>query len=124
MLCFAVTAVSFQLIEDIGYASGNIIIAVFRALTPFHFTFAVAMGYFYGLGKIKENRLYSALGIIAPAFIHTLYDFSLNLVKLDDNFVFLALLMNAVMFILTVFTILKLRKSHKNKDLDIPIRSV
>ncbi len=124
LLCFAVTAVSFQLIEDIGYASGNIIIAVFRALTPFHFTFAVAMGYFYGLGKIKENRLYSALGIIAPAFIHTLYDFSLNLVKLDDNFVFLALLMNAVMFILTVFTILKLRKSHKNKDLDIPIRSV
>ena len=118
LLCFAVTAVSFQLLEDIGYA-GNIGTAIFRALTPFHFTFAVIMGYFYGLGKVKGNGFYSLLAIIAPSLIHTLYDFSINLLKRDDSFIFVNLGMNAVMFVLTVFVILKLRKWNRDGDLDI-----
>lgn len=120
LLCFAVVAVSFQLIEDIGYA-GSVALAIFRALTPFHFTFAVIMGYFYGLGKVKGNGFYSLLAIVAPATIHTLYDYSINLLKRNDNFIFLVLAMNVIMFALTIYAVLKLRRWHRDGDLDIYI---
>ncbi len=121
LLCFAVVAVSFQLIEDIQYSAGSVALAIFRALTPFHFTFAVIMGYYYGLGKVKGNGLYTLLAIGVPALIHTMYDFSINLLKRSDNFIFLNLGMNAFMLILTVIMILKLRKWHKEGTLDIYI---
>lgn len=119
LICFAIVALGFQLFEDIGYASGSIGTAIFRALTPFHFTFAVVMGYFYGLGKVKGNGFYSLLAIVVPALIHTVYDFSINLLKRDDSFIFLNLAANIVMFALTVFLILKLRKWHRDGDLDM-----
>lgn len=121
LLCFAVVAVSFQLIEDIGYSSGSIGTAIFRALTPFHFTFSVIMGYLYGLGKVKGNGFYTILAIGVPALIHSLYDFSINLLKRNDNFIFFNLGMNAFMMILTVIMILKLRKWHNEGTLDIYI---
>ena len=123
LLCFAVVAVSFQLFEDMGYSSGNIVLAIFRALTPFHFTFAVFMGYFYGLGKVKGNGFYTILALVVPALIHTLYDFSISLLQRDDNFIFLNLGMNAVMLVLTVLAVLKLRKWHREGTLDIFILS-
>ena len=121
VLCFAIVGISFQLIEDVQYSSGNIGVAIFRALTPFHFTFAVIMGYIYGLGKVKGNRFYTVLSVLTPALFHALYDFSINLIKRSDNFIFLNLGMNAVMFILTVIAVLKLRKWHKEGTLDIYI---
>lgn len=121
LICFAVVAVGFQLSEDISYSAGSIGIAIFRSLTPFHFTFAVIVGYFYGLGKVKGKGAYTALGIFIASFLHTVYDFSINLLKRTEDFAFLALFMIGFMFILTVLAILKLRKWHKNGSLDIPI---
>ena len=74
MSCFAIVGISFQLIEDIQYSSGNIGVAIFRALTPFHFTFAVIMGYLYGLGKVRGNKTYTLAAIFYPAFIHAIQD--------------------------------------------------
>ncbi len=121
VLCFAIVGISFQLIEDVQYSSGNIGVAIFRALTPFHFTFAVIMGYLYGLGKVRGNKTYTLAAIFYPAFIHAMYDFSINLLQRSDVFIFFNLAMNAAMFILTVVMILKLRKWHKEGTLDVYI---
>lgn len=121
LLCFAIVAIGFQLVEDIQYSAGDIVTAIFRAITPFHFTFAVIMGYIYGLGKTKGKGLYTVLALIVPALIHTMYDFSINLVKRNENFVFLTLAMNGMMFVLTIIIILKLRKWHKEGTLDVNI---
>ena len=74
LLCFCIVAIGFQLIEDISYSSGNVATAIFRALTPFHFTFATIMGYYYGLGKTKKNKVYTFLSIFVPPLIHTIFD--------------------------------------------------
>ena len=50
-----------------------------------------------------------------------MYDFSINLLKRSDVFVFFNLAMNAAMFILTVVMIVKLRKWHKEGTLDVYI---
>ena len=121
VLCFAIVAIGFQVFEDIQYSSGSIGTAIFRALTPFHFTFGVIMGYFYGLGKVKGNGLYTILALFVPALIHTMYDFSISLLRRSDDFIYLNLAMNALLFILTVFMILKLRKWHREGALDIYI---
>lgn len=121
LLCFAITAVSFQMIEDVQFSSGSILTVIFRALSPFHFTFAVIMGYFYGLGKVRGNGLYTIAAIVVPAFIHTMYDFSINLLNRSDQFFGLTLVMLILMFILTVIMILKLRKWHREGTLDIYI---
>ena len=117
LLCMTVVDIGFQVVEDVGYSS-DIMTAIFRALTPFHFTFGVIMGYFYGLGKVKGNSLYIIPTIGVPALIHTLYDFSIKLLRRNDNFIFFNLGMNAGMMILTVVMILKLRKWHKEGTLD------
>ena len=121
LLCFVVVGVSFQLFEDIGYASGDIILAIMRALTPFHFTFAVIMGYFYGLGKDKRNGFYTILAIVVPSFIHAVYDFSINMLKRGDEFIVLFLIASVIMFIITIVAIIKLRKWQKEGTLDILI---
>jgi len=121
ILCFAIVAIGFQVFEDIQYSSDSIGTAIFRALTPFHFTFGVIMGYFYGLGKVKGNGLYTILALFVPALIHTMYDFSISLLRRSDDFIYLNLAMNALLFILTVFMILKLRKWHRDGSLDICI---
>lgn len=121
LLCFAIAAIGFQLFEDMQYASGNIVTAIFRALTPFHFTFAVIMGYFYGMGKVKKSGLYTVFALVVPAWIHTMYDFSINLMTRDENFVVLVLAMNLFLFILTVIAVLQLRRWNREGTLDISI---
>ena len=121
LLCMAIAAVGFQLIEDIGYSEGSIVIAIIRALTPYHFTFGVIMGYFYGLGKAKGKPFFTFLSVLIPALIHTLYDFSINIVVQDERFFGLTLGVNVFMFVLTIFMILKLRDWHKEGTLDTHI---
>ncbi|MBQ5443108.1 MAG: dihydrodipicolinate synthase family protein [Oscillospiraceae bacterium] len=44
LVCGAIVGLAFQVLEDLSYASGNVVTAIFRAITPFHFTFGVIMG--------------------------------------------------------------------------------
>ena len=121
LICFAIVAIGFQASEDIGYAEGNVVLAIIRALTPFHFTFGVIMGYYCGLGKVKDNKSCTMLAIVLPAFIHTVFDYSLNMIRRSEDFGVIALAVLALMLILTVFMILKLRKWQKDKTLDVVI---
>ena len=108
LICFAIVALGFQIAEDISYAADSAVLAILRALTPFHFTFAVIMGYYWGLGRVKGNKSYTLLAIAVPAFIHTLFDFSVNIVKRSEDLAVFTLTTMAFMMILTVFIILKL----------------
>lgn len=121
LLSLCVVAVSFQLIEDIGYSEGSVMTAIFRALTPFHFTFAAIMGYYYGSAKVNGKKFHYFLAIFLPSFVHTLYDFSINMLRHEDMFIILVLFMNLFLFVLTIVMIVRIRKWHLNKTLDIPI---
>ena len=121
LLYFCVVAISFQLSEDFGYASGNMTTAIFRALTPFHFTFAAILGYYYGLGKVKGSKFYVFLAIFIPSFLHTLFDYSASLTASHEMAIIPYFLSAILLFVLTIVMIVKINKWHKNKTLDIEI---
>ena len=121
LFCLAIVAISFQLTEDMSYSSGNLITAIFRALTPFHFTFATVMGYYYGLAKTTGKKGYNFLALFIPSLLHTLFDYSITLTSHEDTFLLLLIAVGIFLIVLTVVMILKIRNWHKNKTLDVPI---
>ena len=121
LLCFAVTAIGFQLSEDIQYSSGNVLTAIYRALTPYHFTFAAIMGYYYGLAKTSGKKFYMFLAIFIPSLIHTLFDFSINATQHEDMYFLLFIAMTILLTVLTILMIVKIRKWNKNRKLDVEI---
>ena len=121
LLCFAITAIGFQLSEDIQYSSGSVMTAIFRALTPYHFTFATIMGYYYGLAKTTGKKFYMFLALFIPSLLHTLFDFSISSMQYVEVFLLLFFAMTILLCALTVVMIVKINKWHKNKTLDIEI---
>lgn len=121
LLCFAVTAIGFQLSEDIQYASGSVMTAIYRALTPYHFTFAAIMGYYYGLAKTSGKKFYMFLAIFIPSLIHTLFDFSISALQHEEMYLLLFIAMTILLTALTILMIVKINKWNKNKKLDVEI---
>lgn len=118
---FAIVALVFQVIEDFMYSSGNIITAIFRAVTPFHFTFSLFVGYYYGLAKTTGKKIYYFIALFVPSLLHTIFDFSIKMLEYHDSFFILFLITAIILLVFTIIMVLKIRKWHKDKALDIPI---
>lgn len=118
---FALVAIVFQVIEDIMYSSGSVITAIVRAITPFHFAFSLFVGYYYGLAKTTGKKFYYFLALFVPSLLHTIFDFSIKMLQHNDSYFFLFIITTIGLLIFTVVMVLKIRKWHKNKTLDIPI---
>ena len=121
MLCFLITALGFQISEDIGYSEGSVLTAIVRALTPFHFTFAAVMGYYWGRAKQTGNGIYCFLAIFIPSLLHTLFDFSIKAMFHMDIFLMVFLGTALFLFVLTIVMILKIRKWNRTGILDIEV---
>ena len=78
-------AVAENLIYATMFGTNVLLIRAFTAI-PMHIIFGIIMGYFIALGKIKaigkygiesfsKKFFYSAIGVLAAAFLHGLYDF-------------------------------------------------
>ena len=119
ILVGALVGLGFQLYEDITYSNGGIVSAVIRALTPFHFVFGVMMGYLYGKARVEKKVWLSILAIIIPAMIHSVYDSSVTAFKKNDSYLVFELVCIVAMCALFVLSIIKIRKWHKNKTLDV-----
>ena len=59
VICGGIIGVGFQLLEDITYVNGDLITAIFRAVTPFHFTFGAIMGFFIGKALESGKKAYA-----------------------------------------------------------------
>ena len=77
------------------------------------------MGYYYGLGKTKKNKICNFLAIFVPLIIHTIFDYCGMMLRYADAFVLTMLAMSILLFILTIVMILKIAKWHKEKTLDV-----
>lgn len=117
LVCGAIVGLAFQVLEDLSYASGNVVTALFRALTPFHFTFGVIMGYYYGRSVATGKRSDRIKGLLIPILVHGLFDFSINCLGIDDYYIVLTLAVMLFTFALTVYIIIKIRKWSRNGTL-------
>ena len=77
------------------------------AIGPINALFAVILGFFVGMGKVRKNRFIDTMtGIGAAAFFHGLFRFSL-LSVINDDFLFFYLIAGGILFIALIL----LRKS-------------
>lgn len=118
-------SLGFATLENVLYVlttqfedGSGLSVAILRAFlaVPGHFTWAVIMGFFYGLAKSymikKETRKMIgmfALGLILPIFAHGFYDFCLTI----ENPIFIIILFFFVLFI-DIVTFVLLHYASKN----------
>ncbi len=121
VVCGAIVGLAFQVLEDLTYASGDLVTAIFRAFTPFHFLFGAIMGFYYGKYAQSGKKTDGVLALLLPVLIHGFYDFGLKSLELGDMFFLLALLVLVLMLGLTVFMILRIRRWSKKGTLSQPL---
>lgn len=121
VVCAAIVGIAFQVAEDFIYASGGMLLAIFRAITPFHFLFGAIMGYYYGLSLVTGQKSDRVKAVLIPTLIHGLYDFSVNCLQINDNFIILTIVFMVLTFALTVFMIFKIYKWSREGTLSEPI---
>ena len=116
-LC-ALVGIGFQIFEDIGYAvTGGVVLAISRALMPFHFTFGAIMGYFYGKYKKWGKKSDLCLAIALPTVIHWIYDFSVINIETFEMLVFPAAVSVVALWAITVFMIVKIRRWSVDEEM-------
>ena len=115
VICGGIVGVGFQLLEDITYVNGDLITAIFRAVTPFHFTFGAIMGFYIGKALESGKKGYYIPAVLIPALLHTLFDSSISALKMDDLFLLLLLASALLLVGLTVFMIIKINRWAKLK---------
>lgn len=115
VICGGIVGVGFQLLEDITYVNGDLITAIFRAVTPFHFTFGAIMGFYIGKALESGKKGYYIPAVLIPALLHTLFDSSISVLKIDDLFLLLLLASALLLVGLTVFMIIKINRWAKLK---------
>ena len=113
VICGGIVGVGFQLLEDITYVNGDLITAIFRALTPFHFTFGAIMGFYMGKALDSGKKGYYIPAVLIPALLHTLFDSSISALTMDDLYFVLVLASALLLLGLTVFMIIKINKWAK-----------
>ncbi|MBQ6482060.1 MAG: PrsW family intramembrane metalloprotease [Anaerolineaceae bacterium] len=113
VICGGIIGVGFQLLEDITYVNGDLITAIFRAVTPFHFTFGTIMGLFIGKAMESGKKSYHIPAILIPALLHTLFDSSISALQMDDLYFVLVLASGMLLIGLSVFMIIKINNWAK-----------
>ena len=120
VICGGIVGVGFQLLEDITYVNGNLITAIFRAVTPFHFTFGALMGFFIGKALDSGKKGYYIPAVLLPALLHTLFDSSISALTMDDLYLVLVLASALLLIGLTVFMIIIINKWAKLQPIQKP----
>ena len=109
----AITGIGFQLLEDIIYLDGSLFTAIFRAVTPFHFTFGAIMGYFYARYVSTGKKKYSLFAVLVPGIVHGVFDYSISATNNDAVLILVGLPILAGTMVLTIVMITKIRKWNR-----------
>lgn len=121
VVCAAVIGIAFQVVEDLYYASGSVLLAIFRSLTPFHFVFGAIMGYYFGLYKITGRKSDLAKALLIPTLIHGFFDSGVSILNLNDSFFWFTLAALVLTMAITVYVVVKLYRCSKDGTLSEPI---
>lgn len=118
VICGGIVGTGFQLLEDLMYSSGGLLLSVMRALMPFHFLYGVLMGYFAGKAAATGKKSNYILSILVPVALHTLFDASINAMQQEDAFIFLLLIMLVLNLVLTIVMIVKISRWSRSGKLE------
>ncbi|MBO6041232.1 MAG: PrsW family intramembrane metalloprotease [Oscillospiraceae bacterium] len=132
VICFTVTALAFEVFENITYASQTDALTAFvRNLAPVHFCCGVIMGWYYGRFLVTGGKKFRWLSVLVPALIHTVYDTGLTLMgtitEVSEGsasgviYFFLGLFVFLAAFVLTIVFVVKLVEWCKKGTLDVPV---
>lgn len=119
--CAAIIGLAFQVVEDLYYASGSVLLAIFRAVTPLHFVFGVIMGYYYAQYKVTGRKLDGIMALLLPILAHGFYDSGIAILKVDDSYFGVTLTIVGLSLALMVFVIVKFCRKLKDGTLAEPI---
>lgn len=118
VICGGLFGCGFQIYEDISYSLGSgLIVALARALTPFHYLFGAIMGYFIGKALVTGKKSYYAWALMAPALIHTLFDTSISALEHENDFIILAAILAVLLIALVIVSIVKITRASKDQSL-------
>ena len=119
-----IVGIGFQIIETIVYlVESNVGQIIVRGLLMGHPTYGMLMGYFIGKSLYTKNDSFRILALLWPMLLHGLYDFSLadELMKVNDNFVFLPFIILGIGFIIFIRIILLIRKERNGGEFTKPL---
>lgn len=119
--CAAIIGIAFQVVEDLYYASGSVLLAIFRAVTPLHFVFGLIMGYYFAQYKITGRKRDGILALLLPILAHGFYDSGVNILKVDDSYFSVTLTIIGLSLALMVYVIVKFCRKLKDGTLSEPI---
>ena len=119
VVVMTLVGLGFGCIENIVFSiNSGIIPMLIKGISISHAGYGFIMGWFYGK-KLKTNKnIYGVLGFVIPWLIHGLFDFGLSpeLIKLNDNFAFISIILELVSIVI-VFLIIRFVRKKK----DVPI---
>lgn len=119
VIVMTLVGLGFGCIENIVFSiNSGIIPMLIKGISISHAGYGFIMGWFYGK-KLKTNKnIYGVLGFVIPWLIHGLFDFGLSpeLIKLNDNFAFISIILELVSIVI-VFLIIGFVRKKK----DVPI---
>ena len=119
-----IVGIGFGIIENITFSLGTDPISMLlKGISIGHAGYGFIMGWFYGKMIKTGKKIYGFLGFIMSWLLHGLFDFGLSeeLLKINDDFAFISLLLELVC-IITVFVIIHfIRKNHKSEKYNEPL---
>ncbi len=116
-ILMTIVGIGFGLIESILYLFGaSVPVVLVRGLCIPHAGYGFIVGYFYGKGIKNDNPGLKWIGFVIAWLLHGLYDFSLSeeFVAINENLVFVGVLLALLDIVLVIMLIVFVRKAKKH----------
>ncbi|HCK88331.1 MAG TPA: hypothetical protein DHW39_05940 [Erysipelotrichaceae bacterium] len=111
-----IVGIGFGLLEAVIYAIGaSVPVVLVRGICLPHAGYGFIVGYYYGKGRKNGNSAQKWLGFALAWLMHGLYDFSLSeeFIAVNDNLVFIPLLLAFMDIILVIILVVFAKKARK-----------
>lgn len=122
-----IVSIGFSLLECIEYAIGaNALVILIRGICLPHAGFGLIEGYYHGRALAEKKPGLKWTGILISWLLHGLYDFSLSeeFGKLNDNLVFIPLILVIVDVVLVIRLIRFAKKARNEEKYTVPLSGV
>lgn len=117
-----IVGIGFGALEAVVYAIGaSVPVVLVRGICLPHAGYGFVVGYFCGKGKEIGKPYYKWIGFLISWMMHGLYDFSLSeeLIAINDNLVFIPLLLAVLDIVLVILLIVFIKKTKKRERAEL-----
>ena len=117
-ILMTIVGIGFGMIESVIYAIGaSVPVVLVRGICIPHAGYGYIVGHAYGKSLKEDRPVLKWLGFILSWLLHGLYDFSLSeeFVAINENLMFVALLLAILDIVLVIMLVVFVRKARKRK---------